>query len=856
MKTKGEVVGPDEFVIAADTLYPVQQRELGALLAEASRHGEQNLKPTQLEEGKKLLVTYKSEPMTLLLAALHRLLWLCLRGGPLRENMRAAETHTDYNLKLLNGHQVLETCLSQLIANLTGRKFICTEEDLLRVIDIFLTGTKKTEGRPLFDLMQTPVPGVLPFMLDELEKRAAQGGLTPTLKEPVIQLHATMKEWEWWAGYKKSVFRLAALLSGSASVPDAALPEAGEGWADALREDVTAMKPAERKAWLALLANIPKSTVAKPTAKWKSSAMDLLKTIGEEEFAVHTEKWFALVGLRIQSRINERNGLILRSLVWYASLLRGETICRALANIVEGGLRKITAGSLYASSLSKAAISALQEMEGLEPVAQLSRLKHRIKSPWGLEEVQKALGAAITRTGISEDELEEISLPTFGLDAEGRMSRSFGDTQVELAVVGTKDIEFNWTDAKGKSLSKEPAALKKDEDYKSFKLLGKDIGKVLGAQRDRIERLYLGGRTWPMSVWKARYLDHPLVANQVRRLVWWFNEPKGRTAGFWRAGKILDVKGKALDWIKEDTLISLWHPLETTTEEVVAWRDRLEAINITQPFKQVYREIYLLTDAERETRTYSNRFAAHILRQHQLKALCDHRGWKYDFLGNWDGGDHRGATLSLPQSDLHLQFWTDYAGGDYSEAGVALYVSSDQVRFQYSARHARPLENVPPLVLSEAMRDVDLFVSVSSIGADETWQNTAQPAQQQPAHQTYWRQFVTGELNETARTRRKVLERLVPKLKIAARCTLEDRFLVVRGQLHTYKIHLGSGNIFIEPGSRYLCIVPDRSAATHESLSLPFEGDSMLSVILSKAFVLAEDDKIKDQSIVNQIKAV
>ena len=79
-------------------------------------------------------------------------------------------------------------------------------------------------------------------------------------------------------------------------------------------------------------------------------------------------------------------------------------------------------------------------------------------------------------------------------------------------------------------------------------------------------------------------------------------------------------------------------------------------------------------------------------------------------------------------------------------------------------------------------------------------------------------------------------------------------FLVVRGDLRTYKIHLGSGNILMEPNDEYLCIVP-RSAAkpTGERIFLPFEGDQTLSVILSKAFLLADDKAIKDPTIVRQI---
>ncbi len=102
--------------------------------------------------------------------------------------------------------------------------------------------------------------------------------------------------------------------------------------------------------------------------------------------------------------------------------------------------------------------------------------------------------------------------------------------------------------------------------------------------------------------------------------------------------------------------------------------------------------------------------------------------------------------------------------------------------------------------------------------------------------------------------RKAVLTNLIPKLKIAERCSFSERFLIVRGHLRTYKIHLGSGNILMEPNDQYLCIVPKQSVTeVRERVFLPFEGDAQLSVILSKAFLLAEDNKITDPSITKQI---
>ena len=49
---------------------------------------------------------------------------------------------------------------------------------------------------------------------------------------------------------------------------------------------------------------------------------------------------------------------------------------------------------------------------------------------------------------------------------------------------------------------------------------------------------------------------------------------------------------------------------------------------------------------------------------------------------------------------------------------------------------------------------------------------------------------------------------------------------MVRGDLRTYKIHLGSGNILMEPNDQYLCIVPaQRRGADRRRVFLPFEGD-------------------------------
>lgn len=100
-----------------------------------------------------------------------------------------------------------------------------------------------------------------------------------------------------------------------------------------------------------------------------------------------------------------------------------------------------------------------------------------------------------------------------------------------------------------------------------------------------------------------------------------------------------------------------------------------------------------------------------------------------------------------------------------------------------------------------------------------------------------------------------MLERLLPALDVADRLEIGERFLRVRGTLRTYKIHLGSGNILMEPDDAHLCIVTARSPEAARQLPLPFEGDYMLAIIVSKALLLAKDEEITDPTITSQILA-
>lgn len=653
----------------------------------------------------------------------------------------------------------------------------------------------------------------------------------------------------------------------------------GEVWSDAAMADAARLGP----AWRELLAHAASATAAKPSAKWQKTARELLAKAGAVEAAERIRGWLALVGkqrtrqfapMEFMQSLNELidpfNADAVRGLAWMLALAPEHAdSARTLAALAEMALRKLPGIGPRSPKVANAAVCGLSMMTGEDALGQLARLSTRITYKGTLTQVDRALEARAAALGLTREQIDELAVPAFGLTEVGRRVETLGDTTAEL-VVGRRGTELIWRTGAGKTVKAPPAAARRDfaEDVKELKAAAKDVDKMLSAQSERIERMFLGQRSWEFAPWRERYLDHPLVGTLARRLIWIVDG----TPAIYLDAAMRDSADKALE-PKPDAHVELWHPVGRDTAEVLAWRDWLERHEVTQPFKQAHREVYLLTAAEENTRTYSNRFAAHILRQHQFHALAAQRGWRNKLRLMVDDS-YPPATRDLREWGLRAEFWIEGIGDDITDSGSYLYVATDQVRFYpvgsaTSWAHAGgggysreghggdgdgpiPLADVPPLVLSEIMRDVDLFVGVASLGNDPAWQDGGAGDR----YSDYWRSYSFGELSVSAQSRAELLGRLLPRLAIGPKCRIEGRFLLVEGTLHTYKIHLGSGNILMSPNDAYLCIVPKQSAASAQGsgMFLPFEGDRTLAIVLSKALLLAADDKITDPSIVSQIR--
>ncbi|GAB1822174.1 DUF4132 domain-containing protein [Herbidospora sp. RD11066] len=608
------------------------------------------------------------------------------------------------------------------------------------------------------------------------------------------------------------------------------------------------------------------ATAARPGIGWLATAEALLRPeavplIREilQRLAAHRERSF---GRRHDGHewtetvfLHDRTAVSLRGMLWTCRLIDEPWVIPLLGDCaVTCGTGIGGAGANSRSEkLANAAVGTLDHKGDLSAVPHLARVQAKVRKKSVLAAVARALDTVAESTGLSPEQLLDRTVPAFGFGADGVREERIGDCLVRLRAE-TQALEF--VNAKGKIVKAAPAAIRKDPALAELKTSLKELKQMLPAERFRLERALIEERIWRWNQVTEFFLDHPVTGLFARSLIWKILQgPAGipvRTTDGW---ELTDPAGRRIQ-PNPDTPVLLWHPIDEPAESVRNWRDHLLDAGIRQPFKQAFREVYLLTPAEERTRTLSNRFAGHTLHYGQAKALLNQRGWTGLSIGHWDYECEGDAGAAIKELSGYRVRWEMHVNSD-PEAdgwGTASFCAAEQIRFYRAdepdtdlygyAREGLPLTEVPPLVLSEALRDADLAVGVSSVGLGP---------QAVTGHETSWHSQGFGDLTETARTRRDALARLLPRLKISERAELTERFLRVRGDLRTYKIHLGSGNILMEPNDAYLCIVPgtDRS---RERVFLPFEEDGgMLSIILSKAFLLADDTAITDPTITRQI---
>ncbi|MBK8915108.1 MAG: DUF4132 domain-containing protein [Phycisphaerales bacterium] len=281
-----------------------------------------------------------------------------------------------------------------------------------------------------------------------------------------------------------------------------------------------------------------------------------------------------------------------------------------------------------------------------------------------------------------------------------------------------------------------------------------------------------------------------------------------------------DCAGKR-EPIKKSESLRLAHPVDLlATRQWSRWQRECFGAERIQPFKQVFRELYLLTEQEKSDATFSRRYAGQQVNPRQALALLGSRGWVT--------APEVGVFRSF--HDEKLVGWIEFMEPFYTPAEVE-GLTLEVVRFaRRGADEPMRLADVPPRLLSETLRDVDLIVSVAHRGGVDPEASAS-----------------------TVELRSSLLRETIRLLKLG-NVKISEPHVHISGSRAEYSVHLGSATTHMLPGGA-LFIVPVHSQHRGR-IFLPFaDDDPKTAEILSKVLLLARDQEIQDPNLLDQIRA-
>ena len=227
----------------------------------------------------------------------------------------------------------------------------------------------------------------------------------------------------------------------------------------------------------------------------------------------------------------------------------------------------------------------------------------------------------------------------------------------------------------------------------------------------------------------------------------------------------------------------------------------------------------MLTAAEREASPFSRRDEGHQLQPRQALALFGRRGWV---------ASRESGLVSRVFHEHRLVARVEFDGGFLTPAEADLPAIAGAYFTRHGESAAQPLESVPPVVFSEAMRDLDLVVSVAHAGG------------------------VDPEATASTVEMRAALVRETARLLRLGNISFRGAHVLIDGVLGEYSLHLGSGTVHRRPGGA-ICIVPVGSQHRGR-LFLPFaDDDPKTAEVMSKTLLLARDHEIRDPLILGQL---
>ncbi|MHB9335036.1 DUF5724 domain-containing protein [Fusobacterium polymorphum] len=384
------------------------------------------------------------------------------------------------------------------------------------------------------------------------------------------------------------------------------------------------------------------------------------------------------------------------------------------------------------------------------------------------------------------------------------------DVYIKIDDLGQSEIIY---EKAGKELKSLPTKLKKDKYIEAIKEVHKNLKEQYRRSRKMLEEAMEDGIEF-YGYEIENLMTNPVIAPILKSLVF----KMGNDLGYYVDKKLKSAKKKSVA-VKDDSLLKIAHCFDLfESGEWSAYQKDIFDRELKQPFKQVFRELYVKT-VDEKGRDKSLRYAGHQVQPAKTVALLKTRRWIID---GQEGLEKVYYKKNIIAKIFALADW-------FSPADIEA-PTLEEVQF-FDRKTFKPIliDDVPDLIFTEVMRDIDLVVSVAHIGD------------------------VDPEASHSTIEMRKAIIEFNCKLFKLKNVTFTENHALIKGERAEYSIHLGSGLIHQKAGSA-INVLPVHSQHRGR-VFLPFiDDDPKTAEIMAKVLLFAQDDKIKDVFILEQIK--
>ncbi|MER7846250.1 DUF4132 domain-containing protein [Kitasatospora sp. NPDC096077] len=264
---------------------------------------------------------------------------------------------------------------------------------------------------------------------------------------------------------------------------------------------------------------------------------------------------------------------------------------------------------------------ALLHLHGIAQRVKFKALKAR---------AQEKIAEVAAGLGLSGEQLSDRLVPDFGLEADGTTVVDYGtrtftvgfDEQLKPFVLDAAGVRRKDLPVPG---ARDDAELAPAE-RKRFAALKKDVRTVAGDQIRRLEEAMVTQRSWTAQEFEQLFVGHPLLWHLVRRLVWLAGTDGTVTAFRVAEDRTLaDVRDEAFA-LPAGASVRLAHPL-LLADDLAAWSELFADYEILQPFRQLGRAVYPLSEEERAGHRLTRFENGPVLPTARLVGM-ERRGWQ------------------------------------------------------------------------------------------------------------------------------------------------------------------------------------------------------------------------------------